>query len=171
MLDSRDACRRRAPGSRSDWLLLALIAMGALSCDGGNGAKSNEESGGANDRVFTERRALLASAPTLALGDECTQTGRAGCRTGLCLKHRPGYGAGYVCSKSCESATDCPPDWTCNSIYPAPHSSFCVPPASWVYGAATVRATSPSGGLVSGNAPPPWSWRGGVGAESDGGAP
>jgi hypothetical protein len=152
-----------APG-----LAWALFAAGLSSCDDG---KTGAEPASANQGVFTERRELNAAGPgQLKLGEDCSQTGKAGCQSGLCLKHRPGFGTGYVCSAPCDTVANCPATWACNSMYPAPKASYCTPPAAWVYGATTVRPAS--AGQVAGGGPPPSLVRdSGVSAATDGGTP
>jgi hypothetical protein len=127
-------------------LAWAFFVAGLSSCDDG---KTGTEPPSANQAVFTERRELNAARPgQLRLGEDCSQTGEDGCQSGLCLKHRPGFGAGYVCSKACDTTANCPATWACSTIYPSPKASFCTPPAGWVYAATAVAPVAATSGAA-----------------------
>lgn len=88
------------------------------------------------DAAIPQRRAAVLSeyvptpapmGPTKPTGSDCTAHGASECLTGTCLHVGEKPGEGYVCSHSCESASECPPGWTCSSILPPPASAFCFP--------------------------------------------
>lgn len=119
------SAEHESPECRAKWRATGLLTLAcaalALSCDGGGGEKPRPQS-----TVFTERRPLTAATPSLQLGQDCS--GGSGCLSGICYKTGPGYGAGYICSKRCDSAADCPRSgWTCSAMLPGPGASFCVP--------------------------------------------
>lgn len=149
--------RDQGRGCATAFLALACAAT-ALSCDGGGGEKPKPRQ---QSSLFTERRELKKFNP-LKLGENCSQTGRDGCKSGVCFKRWPGGPeTGFVCSVGCSSPADCPPrGWSCQAF---PGGSYCVPPESWQY-APTAVVNAGQG--APGRGPP------GTGASrADGGAP
>ena len=79
--------------------------------------------------VVTEHHFLTAAQATKQLGEDCTLYGASECISELCLHYKHDPASGYVCSRKCESDTNCPAGWRCVSTYPSAGSEFCVPPA------------------------------------------
>lgn len=95
--------------------------------------------------VFTDARALVAG-PAKPVGEDCTNTGKDGCDTGVCLKVEPGSPGRYVCSAMCapNGSRPCPQGWACLQVRPTGDGFACIPPANWqpratVLAAAAVR--------------------------------
>lgn len=82
---------------------------------------------------FTEARQYLTGLPPVALGLECTDTGRGGCQSGLCLKVQPGPTGRSICTKACKTdgRDRCPMNWNCLQVRPNAQGWYCVPPTTW----------------------------------------
>lgn len=93
------------------------------------------------EAVFSDSRALVDGAPR-AIGEECTNSGSAGCTTGTCLKVEPGMPGRHICSTSCapNGSRSCPLGWACVQVRPNGDGFFCVPPANWQGRAVSVEA-------------------------------
>jgi hypothetical protein len=118
--------------------LIGLFAMGVLL------ASSCAPPQQSDPQVFTEHRFLIAagSASKKHIGQDCSISGASECETELCLHVNADPNKGHVCSRACESDDVCPATWACRSIYPAPGSTFCVPPRDWRAKATIVRPTA-----------------------------
>lgn len=74
-----------------------------------------------------------------ALGEDCGVSGRAACRSGVCLKAAIERGRGFYCSRECSDQRDCPLNWSCRQVMPGPHGVLCIPPDNWTARAVGVR--------------------------------
>lgn len=111
------------------------------------------------ERVLTDARPLVAGIAREA-GEDCTNTGRDGCSTGLCLKFRQGLPGEHVCTKPCRhgpNGNGCPASWSCVQVYQRDDGFFCLPPSDWaprVAPPAGVRQAQSSLPLTEPFAPP-----------------
>lgn len=88
---------------------------------------------------------LLASRVTTqaalgaAVGADCNRTGRAGCKTQLCLHTSSDPGIGHVCSAYCKTDKNCPVTWQCKALFPGqPENGVCLPPRGFQPGAVAI---------------------------------
>lgn len=92
----------------------------------------------ASPRVFTSHQFLQMGPATKQLGEDCTAGGTSECQSSICFHYGPDPASRYACSRRCEEHDDCPMNWWCISIYPAPGHTYCAPPSNW-----TPRIASP----------------------------
>jgi hypothetical protein len=105
---------------------MLLTALLSSAC-----AKSEPSRSGAGQvRVFAPPNFLAQASPSKELGEDCSH-GAAECKSGLCLHYQPNAASGFACSRKCTGDSDCPADWACQNVYPAPANEFCVPPRTW----------------------------------------
>jgi hypothetical protein len=64
------------------------------------------------------------------MGADCTAGGGPQCQSGLCLHTSADPRQGYLCSSSCQMASDCPPGWQCSQFYPGADGMACLPAAA-----------------------------------------
>jgi hypothetical protein len=123
--------RARAVGWRLGFMVLAGAL--ALGCNGSmeEPARPVPEGARADPAVFGEHRFDESlKAGLKPAGQDCTAGGRGECESGLCLHTGTEPGEGYVCSKTCQTLTDCPADWRCAQVQPGAATRVCIPPAS-----------------------------------------
>jgi hypothetical protein len=117
--------------TRSGEFIRLLLGCSVVACC----MLTNGCSGVAPEREpsFTEARQYVTGLPPVALGLECTDTGRGGCQSGLCLKVKPGPTGRAVCTKACntDGRDRCPSSWSCLQVRPNAQGWFCVPPTTW----------------------------------------
>jgi hypothetical protein len=77
---------------------------------------------------FSEHHfAAYSGASPKGIGEDCTASGAAECKSGICL-HTGGLpNTGYVCSSSCSSPTECPAGWNCARGGLEASQALCVP--------------------------------------------
>ena len=118
---------------RNVTLLRGAVAIGVISsCFAFSACGSifnSEAPQRGRGNVVSEHQFLTAAQATKQLGEDCTLYGASECISELCLHYKHDPASGYVCSRKCESDTNCPAGWRCVSTYPSAGSEFCVPPA------------------------------------------
>jgi hypothetical protein len=138
------AKRRWGVGSGLALVALALIGGPALVGWSWFGSSTSDQAP-RRGTLITEPRFGNAGAPSRQLGEDCSANAGSDCLGGgICLHYGPRPGVDYACSTRCGADVDCPLDWTCTSIYPAPDSSYCIPPPTWTPAVTTVRSQQPT---------------------------
>jgi hypothetical protein len=117
------------------WSLRFICLVGVLTvgCSetGEDPVHSAQEGPDSVAPVFAEHRfnESLKRDPK-SVGEDCSVSGRGECESGVCLHTGTEPGAGYVCSRTCTSPTECPPDWRCAQVQPGAGTRLCIPSAS-----------------------------------------
>ncbi len=125
---------------RSMWIVVAA-AITAVGC----GTVREEDDAPPGGNATARRQALLVAgeepnvvqaqryvsqgsqAMRAGVGGDCTETGPAGCLSGLCVKLTRGRLAPRTCVNACESDTDCPASQVCAQLSATDNLWGCLP--------------------------------------------
>ena len=108
---------------------LPVIFCALIACTGTSPshdiAKEVDEKSGAS--VLTEHQFSVSAKKAKRIGEDCSLHGSSECLSGVCLHTSPHRHAGYICSQTCSSTSDCPANWSCVQGLLGEVSGVCMP--------------------------------------------